>query len=77
VPFFLFIFLLIAGCALMIVALVMLLVKAFKVNSYWGMAMIFIPFLAIPFIAMHFNNTKTEAVLLLLGLLCISILFVF
>ena len=47
---------------------IILLVKAFQQSILWGLGYIFVPFVSIIFIAMHWEETKSP---FLKGLLCI------
>jgi hypothetical protein len=59
---------LIIGIIIMIVGGIMLLIVAFKENIWWGLGSIFVPFVALIFVIMHWQKSKKPFFIWLGGL---------
>lgn len=47
---------------------IMLLIQAFKVNIWWGLGYIFVPFVALVFIIMHWDVSKKPFLMSLISI---------
>ena len=57
----------IIGAIVMIVGGIMLLIVAFKESIWWGLGSIFIPFVALIFVIMHWQKSKKAFFIWLAG----------
>lgn len=55
------------GSIVMLIFGVILLVKAFQTSILWGLGYIFVPFVALVFVIMHWDDTKKPFLYTLLG----------
>jgi hypothetical protein len=56
------------GSIVMLVAGVVLLVKAFQTSVLWGLGYVFVPFVSLIFVIMYWQDTKKPFLYVLLGL---------
>lgn len=55
------------GGIVMLIAGLLLLVKAFQTSVLWGLGYIFVPFVSLVFVIMHWQETKKPFLYLLAG----------
>lgn len=60
--------LLVIGAIVMLVGSIMVLIEAFKEHILWGLGFLFVPFVSIVFIVMHWNVSKKGFFIWLAGL---------
>ena len=63
----------VVGALIALVYSIILIVKAFQTSVWWGLGYIFVPFVALVFIIMHWEVAKKP---FLMGLICIPFFIV-
>ncbi len=55
------------GCIIALIYGIILLIKAFKESVWWGLGSLFVPFVGLIFVFMHWNICKKPFLMALLG----------